>query len=85
MLVCRSCVAALRSGSLFSRRPVPADVHVMAMQSTCEKSCPKRVSKNTVASGGAGIAQLLDLTELCQASPVQEHGVRLPSSQVELL
>ncbi len=39
MLVCRSCVAALRSGSLFSGRPVPADVHGMAVQSTCEKSC----------------------------------------------
>jgi len=40
MLFCRSWVAALRSGSLFSGRPAPADVHGMAIQSTCEKSCP---------------------------------------------
>ena len=40
MLFCRSWVAALRSGSLFSGRPAPADVHVMVIQSTCEKYCP---------------------------------------------
>ena len=28
---------------------------------------------------------VMDLTELCQASSGQEHGVRLPCSQMELL
>ena len=51
MLVCRFSIAALRRGSLSSGHPAPADVHIVATQSTCDKSCPCSAGGLTCRTG----------------------------------
>ncbi|DBA77286.1 TPA: hypothetical protein ACH3X2_14282 [Trebouxia sp. C0005] len=51
MLVCRSWAAALRRDSLFPGRPAPADVHSMAIQSSCDKACPCSAAGLTCRTG----------------------------------
>lgn len=51
MLVCRIWVAALRRGFLSSGIPAPADLHVMAIRSTCDESCPCSAGGLTCRTG----------------------------------
>ncbi len=51
MLVCRFSIAALRRGSLSSGHPAPADVHIVATQSTCDECCPCSAGGLTCRTG----------------------------------
>jgi len=51
MLVCRFWAAALRRGSPSSGRPAPADVHIMAIQPTCDECSPCSAGGLTCRTG----------------------------------